>query len=84
VNDQINLSDNASIRVRLQGMDRKVFVIPSIHAKRTNDTNFIWILSGSGQAEQLPIELLSEDGEFAEITGNISQETLIITNPRLK
>jgi len=48
-----------------------------------NTKNFIWVLPPeSTTPKKLDINVLAEDGEYAEVTGELTQETEIIIGSR--
>lgn len=79
VPDTLNLSHGTSVRIRLIDAKRPIYKVPSSAVKRRDDTNFVWILDPDSQS---PIErivsVIAEDGEFAEFTGSVTEESLVI------
>ncbi len=80
--EQIALAHNTTVRVKLITEHQPIFKVKSSLVKRENGENLLWILQGDSP-EQIGVHVLSEDGEWAHVTGNITAETNIITNPHL-
>lgn len=79
--DDVILPHHMSIRIEVPTSKKNVFILPSFLVKRADQQNYIWIVEEeSTSAKQLVIDVLSEDGEFAEITGNITEQTQVVTN----
>ena len=77
--DFVKLSHGTSVRIRITDEKKPVFQVPSSAVKRKNDTNVIWILSPETEEPvEQAITVIAEDGEFAEITGSITEESNII------
>jgi len=50
--------------------------------KREDDRNLLWVLDAeTRKPTQIHVSVVAEDGEFAELTGNLSQDTQIILDP---
>jgi len=79
VDDSLNLPHHTSVRVRIVDRATPLFRIPSFAVKREDDGNVLWVLN---EESNLPykarVSVRSEDGEFAEVTGNITAESRII------
>ena len=79
ISDDLNLPHNAQVRVRLVTSDVRVYSVPSSSVKRIDDENYIWILNqGVEIPKKMRVRVLGDDGEFAEVTGNIDQETVVV------
>lgn len=82
VPDELSLTHGASVRVRLIDEKKPIFRIPSSAVKREAERNYVWILDAESQKPmQRTVSVIAEDGEFAEITGNISTDNSIILDP---
>lgn len=85
VPDSLNLSHGTSVRIRITDEKKPIFKVPSSTVKRRDDTNVVWVLDLENQK---PIErivsVIAEDGEFAEITGSISETSdIVLSAPAL-
>lgn len=82
VPDELSLTHGASVRVRLMDQKKPVFRLPSAAVKRETERNYVWILDAQTQEPmQRTVSVIAEDGEFAEITGDITIDSLIILDP---
>ncbi|MBU0458559.1 HlyD family efflux transporter periplasmic adaptor subunit [Patescibacteria group bacterium] len=79
--DELSIPHNSSVRVRMSDNKTPVFRIPSFSVKREGDENIIWLLGENDVPEKVIINVKSEDGEFAEVTGDITTESEIILDP---
>jgi multidrug efflux pump subunit AcrA (membrane-fusion protein) len=80
--DDIKLPHNTSVRIQITDQSNPIFSVPSFAVKREDGKNIIWIIDPeSMEPIRRTITVQSEDGEFAHISGHISQETKIILNP---
>lgn len=73
----IDFPNHMSIRVRLPGSKMEVYQLPSTLIKEEGGTSYIWVLEGSTH-KKLIIDVISEDGEFADVKGEIDGETMVI------
>ena len=82
VEDDVALPNNASVRVHIERRALPVYRLPSYAVKRMGGRNVIWTQNpDGGQPLSISVDVLSEDGEFAEVTGDLSPETLVLPNP---
>lgn len=80
--DTLKLPHNTSVRVRIIDRSTPLFRVPSFAVKREEDINIVWILDEETEIpRKARVSVRSEDGEFAEVTGNIVEESLIILDP---
>lgn len=78
--DNIDLPHHTSIRVRLNEKREPVYSVPSMSVKRMDDKNFIWILV-EGEEKKIEVHVVSEDGEWAEVKGDINKKMEVVVNP---
>lgn len=79
VPDSLSLSHGTSVRIRVTDEKKPIFQVPSSAVKRKDDTNIIWILDSETQEPiELVVSVIAEDGEFAEVTGSLTEESEII------
>jgi multidrug efflux pump subunit AcrA (membrane-fusion protein) len=79
--DNLSLPHQSSVRIRLTDEKKPVFRVPSSTVKRDGDSNFVWILDLDSQSpKKQNVSVTAEDGEFAEITGNVTSGSLLITD----
>ncbi len=76
--DELKLPHHTSLRVRIETGDTPVYRLPSTAIDREDGENFVWILADTDAPERQKITVLAEEGEFAEITGDISEASEII------
>lgn len=82
--ENLNLPHRSSVRVRLTDEDRPIFRVPAVAVKREKDRNFVWLLASENNAPvQVTVTVIAEDGEFAEITGQITTENRIVLDSPL-
>ena len=80
--DTIKLPHQSSVRIRLTDKSNPIFRVPSAAVKRENNTNYVWILDGDENTPTKSIvSVIAEAGEFAEITGNLNEDSVIVLNP---
>lgn len=81
IEEGVSLPRNATVRVRIPGASVPVYRLPSTVVKREDGRNIVWTLSGaSAVPTAVPVEVRSEDGEFAEVTGDLSEETPVLVH----
>lgn len=79
ISDDLNLPHNAQVRVRLVTSDIQVYNVPSSSVKRIDDENYIWVLEQDTEtSKRIKIQVLGDDGEFAEIMGDIDKQTMVV------
>jgi len=82
VPDDLNLPHQTNVRVRIIDQKTPLFSIPSFAVKRHEDENVIWIEDPETKKPvTIPVTVKSEDGEFAEVSGDIDENTTIILDP---
>lgn len=81
VADEQNLPHNTSVRVRIDTGEAPVYRVPATAIERENGANFVWVLSEAAEPQRLSVNVLAEEGEFAEVTGALSETTQIILDP---
>lgn len=80
--DDLNLPHQSSVRIRLTDEKKPIFRVPSFSVKRKDDKNYLWIINPETDTPiELTVTVTAEDGEFAEITGALTQETDVIIDP---
>lgn len=81
LDDSLELAHNLSIRVRLSEPGKDTFQLPSVAIRREeNGENSVWLLENEKPVKQ-SITVLGDDGEFAEVTGNVDEDLDIILDP---
>lgn len=83
--DSVSLSHGTSVRIRIIDEKKPVFQVPSSAVKRKNNANVIWILHPETEEPiEQSVTVIAEDGEFAEITGAITEEgDIVLDSPAL-
>lgn len=82
VPDDLSLPHQASVRIRIMDEKTPVFRIPSAAVKRKEEQNYIWVRSPESETPlKRTVSVRAEDGEFAEVTGDITEDTLVILDP---
>ena len=80
--DDISLPHQSNVRVRIDEHGEPVYRIPSYAVKREEEGNILWVLdTETDEPMQKSITVIAEDGEFAEVTGDIDAKTLVILDP---
>lgn len=78
LDDSLQIAHNRSVRVLLNKTEAEVFQLPVSVIKRSYDTNYIWILKDDNRPKKLRVNVIADDGEFAEVTGKIDINTQVI------
>ena len=82
LDDSLKLPHNTNVRVLVIDRSTPLFRVPSFAVKREEDRNIVWILDEETKSpRKVRVSVRSEDGEFAEITGSITEESLILLDP---
>jgi multidrug efflux pump subunit AcrA (membrane-fusion protein) len=80
--DDISLTHQSSVRIRIVDTSTPVFRLPSSVVKREDDRNYIWIADPDSKLPlKLTVSVTAEDGEFAEVTGALEETTNVIIDP---
>jgi len=81
LDDALVIAHNTRVRVRISLGEQQVYHIPTAAIKREENNNFLWIMTPDlKEPQQLTVTVLNEDGEFAEITGELNEQTMILLN----
>ena len=82
LDDALKLPHNTSVRIRIVDRSTPLFRVPSYVVKREDNMNFVWLMDPETTLpEKVRVSVRSEEGEFAEVTGDISEESNIILDP---
>ncbi|MCA9370632.1 MAG: efflux RND transporter periplasmic adaptor subunit, partial [Candidatus Peregrinibacteria bacterium] len=82
VPDDLSLPHGSSVRVRLIDEKKPIFRVPSSAVKREAEGNYVWVMDAETEKPmQSTVSVIAEDGEFAEVTGMITAESLLILDP---
>ncbi|MBU0767175.1 HlyD family efflux transporter periplasmic adaptor subunit [Patescibacteria group bacterium] len=82
IDDSLMIPNHANVRVRLIDQKLPTFSVPSFAVKREEEGNIIWVLDDkTNKPQKVSVTVRSEDGEFAEISGDITEVTQIILDP---
>jgi len=82
IDDSLMIPNHANVRVRLIDQKLPTFRVPSFAVKREEEGNILWVLDAeTNKPHKVSVTVRSEDGEFAEISGDITQEMQIILDP---
>lgn|GEM_PF-7000251 len=76
--DGDSIPHGSTVRVRLESSEPQIYRIPSSSIKRLQDENFVWIINDSETPQRLQIDILGDDGEFAEVSGRIDESSRIV------
>lgn len=75
-------ADNANVRVRVVTEKDPAWQVPSRAVKRIDGNNYLWIVDEVNQPKKIQIELLAEDGEFADVRAEgLTADSKIIIDP---
>jgi multidrug efflux pump subunit AcrA (membrane-fusion protein) len=77
--DELRLAHHTSVQVRVITGKKETYLIDSSAVKREDERNFVWVQSGE-EIEQIFLDVLHEDGEFAEVAGEITEDTEVLLN----
>lgn len=82
IDNDIELPHHSSVRIQLTDQHTNMYSIPSLSIKRENGKNFIWIVNNeTNTPKKIQVEVIAEDGEFAEVRGEIDENTAVIIEP---
>ncbi|MCF7844578.1 MAG: efflux RND transporter periplasmic adaptor subunit [Kiritimatiellales bacterium] len=82
IDDSLMIPNHSNVRVRLIDQQLPTFKVPSFAVKREEEGNIIWILDDkTNKPQKVSVTVRSEDGEFAEVTGDITKDSQIILDP---
>ena len=82
IDEDLSLPHHTNVRVRITNRGTPAFRIPSYAVKREDDKNIIWIMdSDINKPVQMLVTVIAEDGEFAEVSGEIDELSEIILDP---
>jgi|GEM_PF-922699 multidrug efflux pump subunit AcrA (membrane-fusion protein) len=82
LSDDISLPHHSSVRIRIDEHGEPVFRVPSYAVKREAEKNILWILDDeTSEPIQKSITVIAEDGEFAEVSGDITTDMLLVLDP---
>lgn len=77
-----SFADNSNVRVRVVTEKDPAWQVPSRAVKRIDGDNYLWILDEEKNPKKIQIELLAEDGEFADIrAAGLTADSKIIIDP---
>lgn len=77
--DDLRFPHHTSVQVELVTGEKDTYQVDSSVLKREDDKNYVWVLNGE-DVEKLYVTVIEEDGEFAEIAGDLNVETQVVTN----
>lgn len=77
--EDLRFPHHTSVQVQIITGEKDTYQVDSSIVKRDDEGDYLWVLNGE-DVEKLRVEVLEEDGEFAEIAGDLSEETSIVTN----
>jgi len=82
IDDSLNFPNHSNVRVRFVDQKSPTFQVPSFAVKREEEGNILWVLDAkTNKPQKISVTVRSEDGEFAEISGDITEDTQIILDP---
>ncbi|MDP2691278.1 MAG: efflux RND transporter periplasmic adaptor subunit [bacterium] len=81
--DELNIPHNTSVRIRIAPEEvLPMYKVLSTAITREDEKNYLWILDpGTSMPVRIEVNVVSEDGEYAEVSGAISIETEIVLDP---
>lgn len=79
IDTEVSLPNHMNVRVVIPKTQEIVYKVPSMLIKEEDGTNYIWILEDETH-QKLVIDVIAEDGELADVTGGLGEETLLITS----
>ena len=79
INTDVSLPNHMNVRIVIPESNDVVYQIPSMLIKEDSGSNYIWILKDNVH-QKLTIDVIAEDGELADVTGELTEETQLITS----
>lgn len=79
--DDTILPPNSNVRVRVAAEKDPAWAIPARAIKRMDGMNHVWVMQ-DGKPQQITLEVLAEDGEFADVkSSELTADTTIVIDP---
>ena len=81
IDDELSFPQHTSVQVRIITGEKDTYSIDSSALKREDDKNYLWVQGDEeAQPKKVYIDVMGEDGEFAEISGEISESSTLLLN----
>ncbi|MCB9798551.1 HlyD family efflux transporter periplasmic adaptor subunit [Candidatus Nomurabacteria bacterium] len=80
--DDLRLSNHSSVQVKVITGKQEAYEVDSSAIKKEDEKFYIWVLENP-EAEKpvkVYVDVIEEDGEFAQITGSVEEGSLVILN----
>lgn len=78
--NEVNLPHNSRVNIILEMIEQIAYQVPSSTIMYTDGNAFLPILNEGDEVELLPVSVLAEDGEFADIQWEVDKDMKIIKN----
>ena len=77
--ENISLAHGSTVKIIFQDTSPRYYQLPATVIKRENSEAFIFVKTEEGVEKQF-VEIRAIEGEFAQIMGNISEKTEVVTS----
>lgn len=78
--NDVKLAHHTSVQVEIVTGKKESLQIESSALKRDGDNNYVWVRKDEDTIEKKFVDVIEEDGEFAEIRGELDESTMILVN----
>lgn len=78
--DDLKLAHHTSVQVEVITGKKESLQIDSSALKREDDKNYVWVQKSEDNIDKVFVDVIEEDGEFAEITGELDEESVLLVN----
>ena len=80
VSDNVSLPNNSTLRVKLE-TQQELFKIPSSTIYNKQERKIIYYKKENGKLWIRDVNIVSDDGEYSLVTGNINEDLQVVTTP---
>lgn len=78
--DDLTLAHHTSVQAEIITGKKDSLQIDSSVLKREDDKNYVWVQKSEDTIEKVFVDVIEEDGEFAEITGHLDEKSVLLVN----
>lgn len=75
--DDLSFAHETSVQVKLITAEQNAYRVDASLLKREDEENYLWVLEENKPVKRI-VTVIAEDGEFAEVDGDINEETMLL------